>query len=120
MSAQIAADLRAAADVLERDGWTQGSFHRLVDEGRICHCAEGAIAVASGRHEDVRPDPVSNSMVDWKPNTDASARHWDALDALAEVIDAHNIPSWNDTPGRTADEVIAALRAAADAVEATA
>lgn len=41
-----AVDLRAAVEVLRRDGWTQGTYHR--PDG--CHCAEGAIAVATGQH----------------------------------------------------------------------
>jgi hypothetical protein len=41
-------------------------------------------------------------------------------DAIERVIGPHQydgVDGWNDAPGRTADEVIAALLAAADAAE---
>lgn len=113
MTAQVAADLRAAAEVLKRDGWTQGAYHS--DDG--CHCALGAIArVISARSD--RPNPDR-----WKPWADSSVRL--RLDALAlanhlgdPVFPRLAVTDWNDAPGRTADEVIAALEAAADAAEA--
>lgn len=94
MSAQVAADLRAAADVLERDGWRQGE---LVDSYG-CRCVLGAMdAAAPLRRED------------------AVEQMWNAL---ADVVGTRAIVKWNDAPGRTADEVIAALRTAADRAEA--
>ncbi len=94
MSAQVAADLRAAAEVLKRDGWTQGKFY---DRSTRCRCVTGALNCATAR----------------------SKRRFDsAWDALIPVIPDPNVIEWNDAPGRTADEVIAALLAAADAAEA--
>ena len=116
MSAQVAADLRAAADVLERDGWTQQQYHSPAGH----HCALGAIAVAIRGSSKPNPDR-------WKPWAENAIR----LRADAEVVarsigippDKHHAPrldvsDWNDDPDRTADEVIAALRAAADRAEA--
>jgi hypothetical protein len=125
VSAQVAADLRAAAEVLRRDGWTQGVFHRRADEGRICHCAEGAIQVTVGRHINIRPDEHCDAGADWDMDYSAPAdRRYDAAEA---ALSAHvgasqcgGIPAWNDDENRTADEVIAALEAAADAAEAQA
>lgn len=132
MSAQIAADLRAAAEVLERDGWTQKLYH---DEFG-CHCAEGAIALSVGQHVHVpdgadadwwanHPDAELLSCADWSwfavPGTPAWDRRWEAEAALARHlgIPRDGVANWNDQPGRTKAEVVAALRAAADAAEAT-
>jgi len=105
VSAQVAADLRAAAGVLRRDGWTR--FTALSDDG--CRCATGAIAFATSDGATSRPGRVPDDG------------HWDrwtaACDALRAQIGDDGIADWNDTSDRTADEVIAALEAAADAAE---
>jgi len=94
VTAQVAADLRAAVDVLERDGWTQGG---LSEDGRLC--AIEAIWRACGQS--------------------GGERSQNAVEQLRTAIPfQRSIIGWNDTPGRTAAEVIAALRAAADAAEA--
>lgn len=103
MSVKVAADLRAAADVIERDGWTQGRYHSA--DG--CHCALGAIVVATtGRALD--PDVDDEAWTD---------RYRTAVAVLDRHIGRHT-PSFNDDPSTTADEVTAALRSAAAAVEA--
>ena len=106
MSAQVAADLRAAADVLERDGWTQGSY--TDDNG--CYCAAGAVLKA------MRYDLSEGGDY---------MRAVEAFEAvLRQVLRAGSsapegaVIAWNDAAGRTAAEVIAALRAAADRAEA--
>jgi len=91
VSAQVAADLRAAADVLERDGWTQEQFTDALG----CHCAEGAFMYAT-----------------------PSVERWTAASAALRSYLGAVVITWNDAPGRTAAEVIAALRAAADRAEA--
>jgi hypothetical protein len=116
VSAQTAADLRAAADVLERDGWTQEAYH----DDRGCHCALGAIAVVTGFH-DLQRGPYSDGewpelgcMVGGRPGAAAEQ----LAEFLRGVSSAHVVVQFNDEDGRTAAEVIAALRAAADAAEA--
>lgn len=104
MSAQVAADLRAAAEVLRRDGWCQLTAHRFWGQ----HCAAGAIEVAV--------DPHWKDSAGWED--DQNARFSRATYALQDYIGA-SPTFWNDAPDRTADEVIAALEAAADAAEAT-
>lgn len=78
----------AAADVLERDGWCQGSMYRADEDGRIIgRCLLGAVRQAAKTYDD----------------------YVFAGDLLVDLLD--RAPStWNDTPGRTADEVIAKLR----------
>jgi hypothetical protein len=106
MTAQTAADLRAAADVLRRDGWTQGAYHC---EGS--HCAVGAIEMSTG------------VWVKGQYRNYAEPRVTEAWRALMKHL-GHDEPNaifaFNDAPGRTADEVIAALEAAAQAAEAKA
>lgn len=101
MSAQTAADLRAAAEVLRRDGWTQGAYRGA----RGSRCASDALCVVTGSTHQAEVGA-------------AYERAMAAALALASATGARAVWLWNDTPGRTADEVIAALLAAADAVEA--
>jgi hypothetical protein len=110
MSTQVAQDLRAAAEVLRRDGWRQDSYGSFAG----CKCLYGAIhyVVSDGNH-----------MTD----AELSAKEEERADTVArrvmDVIDVHGwleLLDWNDAPDRTADEVIAALESAADAAEAQA
>ena len=93
MSAQVAADLRAAAEVLRRDGWAQGG---LAGDG---YCAIEAVWQVAG-YWGKRPMEAVESLRGYVPRPGS-------------------IIQWNDAPGRTVDEVIAALEAAADAAEGT-
>jgi hypothetical protein len=107
--------LAEAADIIERDGWTQHHFH--TPDG--CHCALGAIGLASGEHLNIRV--ADDGIVDWDlprygdPGYDAACHAYTvARDALSARVGIH-VPSWNDADGRTQDEVVAELRAAAAA-----
>ena len=80
--------LNAAADYIEEHGWCQTV---LRDGERVC--VIGAIrAVHKGRSLEPR-DPVYG--------------------LLRERIGPDNIVAWNDDPGRTVEDVLAALRGAA-------
>jgi hypothetical protein len=83
--------LLAAASMLERDGWCQGSSQD--EKGR--RCGSGAITDTC---------PPGNHGAEWVR----------ARNAVREQIGSEDIAVWNDVHGRTADEVIAALRAAAE------
>ena len=97
--------LNAAASLLEKQGaWTQGSFYKMTDDGP-CMCAMGAIAIAGG--------------LSW----DAVLNH-PATKYLAEQVSGVRsgfpnvfVAPWNDAPGRTQSEVVAALRDAASKSE---
>jgi hypothetical protein len=78
--------LLAAADLLETEGWTQGRLHT---EGRGPRCVIGALNVMQQRYPD--------------------AQVTRATEAVYGDL-AQSITWWNDTPGRTAAEVIAELR----------
>lgn len=96
--------LDKAAELIELDGWTQGTFHH---GGR--HCALGAIAkVVSGvDHQD---SSVIEQLL-WE-EYDAA----DAHVALVETIGGVTVAEWNDKPGRTGAEVVAALRNTAERI----
>jgi hypothetical protein len=105
--------LNRAADVIQRDGWYQGGYSPDADKamttlvGRPV-CALGAIHVAADEwllwFEDLQCWAGGRT-----PVTDVVAK------ILARHIDHPDlfIPAWNDHEGRTAAEVIEALRAAA-------
>lgn len=132
---QTKANLLAAADLLERDGWTQGVYHR--PDG--CHCALGAIGLATGYQKlgfdgDPEEDPADYFEEDEAPYyhvpyagperdadahqrwAEASGRFEAASRALRNAVGVQLVPEWNDEPERTADEVIATLRATAAAL----
>ncbi|MGW6658903.1 DUF6197 family protein [Rhodococcus sp. NPDC055024] len=90
--------LNHAADLLEHDGWTQGMLRNYATG---CRCALGALNDAT--NDCLKGPAVRGSSKVWRA----------AEDALRSEIACVNIPIWNDTPGRTATEVIAALRNAA-------
>jgi hypothetical protein len=116
--------LRAAALYLEHHGWTQHTLYNL--EKLITFppaCAIGAITIAAyGRPTDEPGNTADPSFRDYMRAFDALEDHLDAEGLTDPQPDDDpslpwGAPVWNDTPGRTADEVIAALRAAADAWE---
>lgn len=104
MSQEIAAVLRRAAELIaEPEKWCQGSFAK------------------NGRGGSEMPD--SDAAVQWCA-FGALARfcHGQILDDASEVVMANiseeeGIVHWNDQPERQHAEVLAALRAAADAEE---
>lgn len=86
--------LNGAADLIERDGWVQGSAASIGP----ARCAGIAIDRTAQRL-DTNGYPVVCGFAKFL-----------GLDgfATAEII------NWNDTPGRTKADVVAALRAAAE------
>lgn len=94
------ATLLRAADLIDKHGWVQGELETT----KGCLCAEGAIirATHEGKHY-------------------MTPTRMDAIEAACSSLRTHlcvfgwvAIPVWNDEPGRTAAEVTAALRAAAN------
>lgn len=104
MSTEVARILRNAADLIEPPGrWTRGTYARTVegtptiskDEEAVCWCASGALS------------RVANPHALWPK----------AMDALSRLISRRSVGAWNDSQPNAAP-VVAALRAAADAVGA--
>ena len=114
--------LRAAAVYLHRYGWTQGDyFAHLPHSADLlpAACANGAIAAAAYGY------PTHAPYADHHDDDGRRlfTRAVDFLDDYLSLNDQRPADSdylvltsirWNDTPGRTADHVIAVLDAAAD------
>jgi hypothetical protein len=109
-----ATTLRAAATYLDRHGWCQGSYYEQIARGLMpAACLVGAIG-----------------MVCYGGQVDAPAQHFEdpgwgdfeaAVAYLDRYLDQHladpdgaDVYSFNDARGRTAEQVTAALRSAAD------
>lgn len=120
-SAKVADILRRAAELIEPEGaWTQKAFSRNADgsvdkdgeddepdgiaESPVCWCALGAIATAAGHDLFGRGYPLAGLVKEVELG-------------LRQVVN-RDIPTWNDEPDRQQDEVVAALREAAQAIEA--
>jgi hypothetical protein len=93
--------LSAAADLIESRGWTTRYYARnesgqsvcYRDDRAACYCAMGAIGAVANRDYDL-DEAACNRL-----------RRSLGIDSIAE---------WNDAPGRTAEEVVTALRKAAE------
>ncbi|MGC5333041.1 DUF6197 family protein [Micromonospora sp. DT62] len=114
--------LRMAALYLRRHGWTQGIYYATTDALTSPACAVGAIGMACAGKPLMHP--VLLSSADENTYRQSIAALVDYLDAFAPIfhidedghlLDEHTSPySWNDDPGRTAEQVITALEKAAD------
>jgi hypothetical protein len=114
--------LRGAALYLERHGWTQGDYYDYSDTDGTGSgltpkaCAHGAIAIAAYGSPVEIPSHANRAE---RPDFAVAAAIFD--DYIRVVVapttdDPDDLAGiwWNDADGRTATEVIAALRAAAD------
>ena|SRR5688572_3374195 len=105
---QIAEDLRAGAAVIREKGWHQGGARDL-HTGAVC--AIGSTFDVLGLwghsvHERAHPELRDDLRA-------RTCRHTDAIQALARYLGEDDVAQWNDAPGRTADEVCAAMEKAA-------
>lgn len=93
--------LNAAADLIERVGWTQDQWARTADgstaqqdgSDAACFCLWGAVQHVCG-NDDSQTD--------------------DALAVFRAATGIQTYIEWNDTKGRTREEVVAALRQSAE------
>lgn len=95
-----------AAERLETHGWTQGVSQ---DKDGRC-CAVGAISAVIYKNYDNFLGYTTNP----KHHT---AIIQEVFKPIHAILGEYMIIPWNDTPGRTADEVIAMIRKAAESVE---
>jgi hypothetical protein len=98
MTATVADLLDRAADLLERDGWCQGSL----DNADGQRCVMGAVYAA-------RDDLVWSN--DLASERSLSVTH-QATDALFDAI-GWNIPEWNDSEQTSFEDVLSLLRGVA-------
>lgn len=96
---------RRAVDVIHERGWWQGDSvdPRDPDEGPVC--LYGAINVARGMHA---------TTID--PHSSRTARRVLVAAGVATTT-AGDIGAWNDALGRTADDVVFALKRAAEVAD---
>lgn len=96
--------LKKAAEFIEAFGWTQGTMART-EMGNscgpncalaTCFCTVGAIKRAIFLLAGNSPEVFHR-----------------AIGLFCDAVETNNVPRWNDTPGRTKEEVIDALRRAA-------
>jgi hypothetical protein len=109
---QAASDLYATADMIERDGWHQGSnwndlAGKLPNEAPACFFGS-AYKVVHG--------------FPWYPTSVAALDRANAagyaVAGFLKLPSLHAVASWNDERGRTAEEVCAVIRQAADKLTA--
>ncbi|MEU2612657.1 hypothetical protein ABZ570_13925 [Micromonospora sp. NPDC007271] len=114
--------LRMAALYLRRHGWHQGTYYATTDTPTPPACAAGAIAMAvAGRRADQFHGLGFDTEATFRQTVRVFTAYLDdhepirAVDEDGFLVDEHTYPfSWNDDPGRTAEQVITALDAAAD------
>ncbi|WP_432049536.1 DUF6197 family protein [Verrucosispora sp. NA02020] len=117
--------LRMAALYLRRHGWHQGTYY-LTTAPAGCPtppaCAVGAIGMAvAGHRVDHFYSLDFGTQVAFRTAVGVFTTHLDDYEPICAVdddgflIDEHTSPySWNDDPGRTAEQVITALESAAN------
>ncbi|MGW5083185.1 DUF6197 family protein [Micromonospora echinospora] len=117
--------LRMAALYLRRHGWHQGTYYATTDILTPPACVAGAIGIAcTGHRVEHFIDLDNDDSIDTLAALGAFVDYLDAyepvfyLDEDGFLVDEHTWPfSWNDDPTRTAEQVITALLAAADAFD---
>ena len=132
--------LDRAADHIEKYGWARKEYFRPeIPDGpnlppnQCPVCADAAISVAAGQHPEFSEGLTLDFIDDPTDAEELGPEHRDALQQVraaetafarhlrrkyggeltSEVADQVTITTWNDEPGRTAEQVIAELRACA-------
>lgn len=105
--------LEAAANLLESKGWGQGEFMNAIDpDDATKFCAVGAIRTVTGYSLAGRRDE------DYAVYRKRYACSLQANVALGDKVGT-DVVHWNDQPGRTAEEVIDALKQTAKDIRNT-
>lgn len=97
--------LKAAKKQIVDKGWTQGAYARTASGRQIgAHAGAAACFCAIGACQSVHDD--------------YHAAHYEAIRLLRlQTLNDSDIPTWNDHPDRTKEEVIAAFDKAITAAE---
>jgi hypothetical protein len=92
-SEQVRKDAKAAGDYIREHGWMQGWY--IDGLGRCC--------MLGARNAAICGEPRPANFVDY----DQVRRAQELRSAMMKVIGTQRLPDWNDTPGRTKEEVLA-------------
>jgi hypothetical protein len=113
--------LRDAALYLRRHGWIQGSYYAHHNTSNPPACVMGALAMAVFGQPFPTAPYTQPEWADYKAAEDALLTHLDGLYPPAgdDTYPDPGLGDWNDQPHRTADQVTAALLAAADGYDHT-
>jgi hypothetical protein len=112
MSEEAKVALLEAANVIEAQGWTQGYYWDIEQANsgipvHLCRvCAMGALNIAIHGS----PDDLAKGTGERVAN--------ECFAAVRKEIGRAMIAAWNDDDERTAEEVISALRRAAEGISA--
>jgi hypothetical protein len=98
---EVARDLRAAAEYLRTHGWIQG--HPFARPGADTPACMGGAIIQIGGRETCRQ--YADALGFGREEPRSCVAFWGSM------------PVWNDTPGRTLDEVLDRLESAALALE---
>ena len=114
--------LSKAAEILERDGWHQGSYYKIPDKqwtptSEMVEAAEtapvcsmGALYRAVSGSASLHPT-VKLAQDEWRANAKGLG---EATKRLAKQIGTDCIIDWNDEVGRSKEDVILAFKKAAN------
>ena len=106
---RVAEDLRAAVEVLRRDGWARGQLH---DAATGSHDTTGAIFVGTGYHQ-------QQDDGRWLAQTDTSAgrRASDAIRWAVHCLPVRVLYDWDENACENVDQAVEALENAAVSAE---
>lgn len=106
---RVAEDLRAAVEVLRRDGWSRGQLH---DAETGSHDTTGAIFVATGYHQRQDDGP-------WlaQSGTSAGRRASEAIRWAVHCLPVRVLYDWDEDACENVDQAVDALEAAAASAE---
>ncbi|MGI5162777.1 DUF6197 family protein [Spirillospora sp. CA-253888] len=111
--------LDAAADLVVRDGWAREDWFIPFGDtppGECRKCAAGAINTASGLAPDDEEHDDASRLAALRTlalRVDAGVREADDRGWAGFTAYVNAVAEWNDEPGRTAEQVVAALRSCA-------
>ena len=99
-----------AAEILEasENSWCQGTYRRELLGGGHAYCIIGACREAAGYW--AAYDAIHNAATKDTLSVTYHAANHAATQAIRGINSAFVAAMWNDAPGRTREEVIAALR----------
>lgn len=112
---EVADALAGAADLIEKDGWTQRSLFAY-SSGSIRRCVRGGISDACHVFDQAGSGGGARYRREFAlaKTAEAALGYW--LADMQDPLYTDYVPEWNDAPEQTKDQVIAALRGCAEFV----